>query len=222
VRLSENQEESIKLRAAVYIDGFNLYHPIHEMNEPFLKWACLWQLSEILCSPLNYQLQKVVFCTAVPLDNAGKRDRHNTFNSAQIARGVQIIKGHHVWDATSQKHSEKQSDINVALSLILDAVDNVYDAAFLISADSDQAATARVFSERFPDKKLYSVAPPDRSPPSKSASYCAKSFSLRKDQIEACVMPAMVKTVTGAWIRRPAEYVPPTWWVHPKDRPKKK
>ena len=218
--MAKNQGSNPRNRAAVYIDGFNLYHPVHEMAEPHLKWCNLWALSELICKPQKFVLQKVVFCTAVPQFDHGKRDRHNTFNAAQAAYGVTILKGHHVFDETAQKYNEKQSDINVALALILDAVDNLYDAAFLISADSDQAATARVFSERFPDKKLIGVAPPNKQVPQKAVQYFSSHFALKKEQIENTIMPSMVQGASG-FIRRPAEYAPPDGWLPPHQWRKK-
>lgn len=193
------------------------------MGEPFLKWCDLWALSEAMCAPHALQLVKVVFCTAVPAHLPDKRDRHNTYNSALAAKGVQIVKGHHVYDPTAGKHTEKQSDINVALCLILDGIDDVYDWAFLVSADSDQAATARHFSERFAEtKRLVAVAPPNKEVPKKSLPYCHKDFVLSKQMIESAVMPAFVQTPRGTLIRRPAQYEPPAGWVHPRDRRSRK
>ena len=219
--MPEDQERREGVRAAVYFDGFNLYHPIHEMNEPFLKWTDLWAVSEAMCLPHALRLVKVVFCTAVPDHLPESKARHITYNNVLTAKGVTVLKGHHVYDQTARKYTEKQSDINVALSLILDGVDDLYDWAFLVSADSDQAATARVFSERFPTKNLVSVAPPTKTPPQKSLPYSHKHFTLSKEMIEAAVMPAIVPTPRGSFIRRPEAYKPPEWWMHPKDRPKK-
>src|SRR5829696_5166464 len=44
-----------------------------------------------------------------------------------------------------------------------DAHRDVFDHAYLVTADSDQAATARMFSERFQAKKLTAVCPPGRA-----------------------------------------------------------
>ncbi|UKV15622.1 NYN domain-containing protein [Thalassospiraceae bacterium SW-3-3] len=219
--MSEIQEEkNVINRAAVYIDGFNLYHPIHEMDEPHLKWCDLWKLSETFCHPKALNLVKVVFCTAVPQFDVGKRDRHNTFNTVQLSKSVTILKGHHVFDPTNQKYSEKQSDINVALSLMMDGVDDIYDYAFLVSADSDQAATAKFFHERFDNKKLILVAPPGKQVPKKAQNFCETSFTIKKETIESCVMEKFVPSRSGALIRRPEQYAPPADWTHPDKRPK--
>lgn len=212
-------QPKVEARAAFYIDGFNLYHPIKEMNEPYLKWLNLWKLGEIICAPHSAQLLKVVFCTAVPGHLPDSRDRHNTFNAAQRANGVKIIAGHHVHDG--EKWNEKQSDINVALHLIMDAQDDEYDIAILLSADSDQAATAKFFSERFPKKRLLGVAPPNKSVPNKVQQFCFDHFALNKVSLERCVMGATVQGKHGL-INRPAEYAPPVGWVHPDNQRKEK
>jgi hypothetical protein len=219
--LGKNQEPPDGKRAALYVDGFNLYHPIHDRGEPFLKWASLWRLGEIFCRPRCLDLVKVCFCTAVPQYDAGKRDRHNTFNAAQLACGVTILKGHHVISDTG-KRSEKQSDINLALSLMMDAEDDVFDWAFLLSADSDQGATARFFADRHPNKALIGVAPFTKAVPDKVIPYCISHFVMTLEQLEEAVMPTFVKGRTGNLIRCPAEYARPKDWVHPDDRPKNK
>jgi hypothetical protein len=222
-------------RAALYVDGFNLYHPIVRLGEGFahLKWACLWQLGENLTAPKGQQLVKVVFCTAVPSvrQSVEKRDRHIRFNEAQRARGVDILEGHYVPESIEengiptgvQKWTEKQTDINVALQLILDGLDDVYDVALLLSADTDQVATARFFHERLAPrgKVLVGVAPPDRSTPSGYGGYKVPSIQLKPFDIERCVMPAEIE-YEGRLILRPEEYAPPEGWVHPRDRPRAK
>lgn len=218
VSVAESQPQD-RPRAAFYIDGFNLYHPIKEMGEPHLKWANLWKLGELICEPHEADLVRTVFCTAVPAHIPESRDRHNTFNAAQRAHGVEVVVGHHIHDG--EKWNEKQSDINVALHLILDGVDDVYDIAILLSADSDQAATAKMFCARFPEKKLLGVAPPTKAVPNKVQQFCYRHFALPKLTLEKSIMGAMVIGKTGN-IHRPDAYNPPPDWVHPDDRPKGK
>jgi uncharacterized LabA/DUF88 family protein len=223
------------VRAALYVDGFNLYHPILRMGPNFnhLKWACLWTLGERLVTPRGQALVKVAFCTALPSNkqNADQRARHIRFNDAQRARGVSIIEGHYVPEPIElngvstggTKWTEKQTDINVALELILDGLDDVYDVALLLSADTDQVATARVFDQRLAPsgKRFVGVAPPDRGAPIGYGAFKIPSFSLTANDIEACIMPEHV-TGNGYSVHRPTEYAPPEGWVHPNDRPKGK
>lgn len=223
-------------RAALYVDGFNLYHPIRRMGPDYnhLKWACLWTLGKNLTEPHGQELIKVAFCTAVPSvrQSVEKRDRHIRFNQAQRARGVHIIEGHYVPEPIEEdgipngevKWTEKQTDINVALELILDGLRDVYDVALLLSADTDQVATARVFSEQLAPKgkKLVGVAPPDRSAPIGYSNYGIQTVGLKRIDIERCVMPDTIEVDGKVVVHRPAEYAPPAGWVHPNDRPKGK
>ena len=172
-----------------------------------------------------------MFCTAVPSvkQDAGKRYRHIRFNEAQRAYGVMVIEGDYVPEPIEEngiptgatKWTEKQTDINVALHLLLDGLDNEYDVALLLSADTDQVATARVFSERLRPlgKRLIGVAPPDRNVPIGYAPFNIPSVQLKQFDIERCVMPEVV-SAGGAVVRRPPEYAPPHGWIHPDDRRK--
>ncbi|GGC38023.1 hypothetical protein GCM10011371_26790 [Novosphingobium marinum] len=144
---------------------------------------------------------------------------------------MEIINGHYVPEnieengiATGQtKWTEKQTDINVALELILDGLNDVYDVALLLSADTDQVATARVFSQSLhpKGKMLVGVAPPDRSAPSGYSKYGVKSVSLTQQDIERCVINDRL-TLNGVPVLRPTEYDPPKNWMHPDDRPRGK
>jgi hypothetical protein len=40
-----------KKKIAVYVDGFNLYHGIKNLNKPYLKWLNLRSLAEKFIDP---------------------------------------------------------------------------------------------------------------------------------------------------------------------------
>ena len=141
--------------------------------------------------------------------------------------GVTTVKGHYVHEDSDcsrcgrhwKNPTEKETDINLALSLITDAQDDVFDRAYLVSADSDQAATARVFRDRFPEKQLITVAPPGRNFSVDIARYTSGNrLAITKDHLDWTVFPAIVMRGTNPSGRRPREYDPPEWWVHPRDR----
>lgn len=219
----EASQQQKKGRGAVYIDGFNLYHPIKESKLNHLKWSNQWQMGQLLCESENLDLVKVVFCTALPKHLPDSNDRHIKFNAAQIANGVKVIKGHYVPENGRERYSEKQSDINVALSLMLDGLEDVYDVAFLVSADSDQVATGRFFNDRLLPlgKRLFAVIPFTKTYPPDYAGLGIERRDITIDMIEACIMPASVQGKVG-FIHRPVEYAPPDGWVHPADRPQGK
>jgi uncharacterized LabA/DUF88 family protein len=217
------------LRAAFYYDGFNLYHAISDLGEPYLKWCNLWELAERLIPKQTEQLVKVVFCTAFYPGDERKKWRHQQYLNALENVGVTTVQGHYIHETsgcsrcgrTWKQPTEKETDINVALSLIIDAQDDVFDRAYLVTADSDQAATARVFRDRFPQKQLTTVAPPGRNFSVDIARYTGGNrLAITKDHLDWTVFPAIVMRGTNPSGRRPREYDPPDWWVHPRDRPR--
>lgn len=214
------------LRAAIYVDGFNLYHAIRGTGRPYLKWCNLRRLGEIIIPSRDEKIVRTVFCTAYyPGDNQ-KRIRHERYNQALKNVGVEIVNGHYVhadFDCpeckfSESRPSEKETDINIALQMFNDARLDVYDHAYLITADSDQAATFRMIRELFPEKIITTVAPPGRNFSKSVLNYSSHKIKLNEAHLEKAVFPKLVPGKKAAL--RPFEYDPPADWVHPDDRPR--
>jgi len=132
-----------------------------------------------------------------------------------------VTEGHHIVDPGTGKRTEKQSDINLALSLFQDAHANAYDCAYILSGDSDQAATARFLKDHFPNKFLIGVAPPNIDVPHLVKQIADDHFVLTIDQVERAVFDGPVLGRSGKPIPRPPSYDPPLAWRHPNHRQKK-
>ncbi len=216
-----------RLRGGVYVDGFNLYHAIDDLRLPYLKWVCLKRLSSRFSRGHAHQIDRIVFGTAFFPGNFEKRKRHEAYNQALEANGVSVKLGHttkepikcrscgHQWD----QPREKETDINVALSMFDDAAQGLIDVVFLISADTDQAATLKFLKRRFPEIKRVVVTPLGRPKSKHLRDLADANITLNADDIDACVLPAFVRPEKGRLIVRPAHYHPPDGWVHPDERP---
>jgi len=225
VRVHFVKGDCLPERTAFYIDGFNLYHAINDLGANHLKWNSLWGLAQGLIQSRSQQLEKVVFCTAYYPGDTGKRARHERYIKAQRHHGVTIVMGHYVREDMScrdcghlwKKPTEKETDINVAISLIDDAHRDVFDHAYLVTNDSDQAATTKFFAQRFTTKKLTIVCPPGRIHSKHLLDASSHSLTLTTEHLEKSVMDHMIHAADGL-IVRPHEYAPPPDWVHPKAR----
>ena len=212
--MSEKDQPETKLaRAALYIDGFNLYHAIDRLGQPHLKWLSYWRLGQGILPQRTQKLVRVVYCTAFYPGSAGKRWRHEQVIAAQRAEGVEVALGHYVHERMLcrncgdrwEKPTEKAGDINLAIHLMHDAFEDVFDHAYLLTADSDQAATAAMFARRFPEKRLTTVAPPGRDPSVHILRHASGGkIKLNAGHLERAVMGAVVGKA-----RRPDEYAPP-------------
>ncbi|WP_309086419.1 NYN domain-containing protein [Chelativorans sp.] len=214
------------IRSALYVDGFNLYHAVKDLNEPFLKWCNLWRLGEIIIPSKSEKLVKVVFCSAYYPGDQAKRWRHDQLMNALHIAGVECVLGHYIHEewvcrecsSPWQKPTEKASDLNLGLSLITDAWNDVFDRAYLLTADSDQTATARFLHESFPKKSLITVAPPGRNFSANIERFAAGRIALSREHLERSVFPATVLGTNMPHGRRPREYDPPAGWIHPDHR----
>jgi hypothetical protein len=57
---------------------------------------------------------------------------------------------------------EHYTDVNIATTLIIDALDDKFDTAILITGDSDQAPALEVVKKKKPGKRLVIAFPPNR------------------------------------------------------------
>jgi len=225
----QNQGMSGKIRAAFFIDGFNLYHAIDELGQAHLKWVSYWKIGNLLIPKGTEELVAVTWCTARHPSNSSKADRHDALVRAQKLEGVTVHKGHFVDErrdcracSSSWMHpSEKEGDINVAIHLLRDAFHDLYDHAYLVTADSDQVATIRMFLKEFPGKSLTVVVPPGRKRSEHLHSLAKKTIQMNDGHLDKSVMRQIVGGAGSGYARRPTNYDPPPGWVHPDDRPKK-
>jgi hypothetical protein len=216
------------VRGAVYIDAFNLYHAIDDKGPAYsyLKWSNLWRLSEAIAKGHSNPIVRVCWCSAYRRGDTGKKARHRFYVEALEIFGVITLMGHetqepqrcpscrHRWDTPR----EKATDINLALSVYEDALDDVYDVAFIVTADTDQAATLAFVKRRFPNKRLMIVTPPWRELSKHLLALADGKVNITERMLDDCVLPQIV-TNGQRTVIRPKEYDPPADWVHPDDRP---
>lgn len=207
---------AVSIRAAVYIDGFNLYHAIDDLGAPHLKWVDLHALSLAIIRH-GERLVRVVWCTAVNTKHTEKMLRWREYKKAQLSAGVICVEGHFTEEPRRcpQGHdyfhpTEKEGDVNVAINLISDAHLDVFDVAYVVSADSDQAATFAMFRVRFPDKTIISVAPPGRVHSKSVIRHAHHTRSIAREAVEAALFAGPVIIRNGERIaKRPDDYTPP-------------
>ena len=152
-----------------YVDGFNLYHAIDNLKRPALKGVNLWALAESLLRKRE-RLASVEYFSAYAKWLPDKYRRHQIYVRALEAAGVTANMAHfkerdvtcrscgHTWVS----REEKETDVRLALKIFEHAVDNMFDRAIIISADSDLVPIVQTIKTRFPEKEVFIAAPPRR------------------------------------------------------------
>lgn len=157
-------------RVAIYIDGYNLYHGMHSRWGRRYLWLDLDALARRLIKA-SQSLASVQYFTATVRNDPASQTRQNLYLEAVKTRPtVQIILGRfqekqpscRACGATWRTYEEKETDVSIAVALVEDAVNDLYDVAILISADSDLCPAIRAVRRLAPDKRIIAVFPPGR------------------------------------------------------------
>ncbi len=218
-------------RVAVYIDGFNLYHAIDDLNSNFkgrqklgrkpanehvhyLKWLNLWELSESLLRG-RQKLIAVNYYSAYAKWRTDDCKRHEIYTAALETAGVRVVMSVfkeqrrlcHTCGAKWIRHEEKESDVRIATDLTADAHLNKYDDAFIISADSDMKPGIERVRQDKPKKNVIVIAPPKRFAHARDLH---PAIEITRGKLRNALFPEEVKDATGKVIAiRPDKYKPP-------------
>lgn len=202
-----------KKKIITYIDGFNLYFGIREKFGRKLIWLNLAALSECLLKPHQY-LTSVKYFTSRIVAPPDKVKRQTTFIEAlETLPNLEIIYGNYQIDVRTclkcgfvdQIPHEKKTDVNIAVELITDAIENKYDEAILISADADLVPALVKIKTLCPEKKIIIAFPPGRF--SKNMSEIGfPYFKIGRRKLEISQFPEEVVKDNGYILTKPKEW----------------
>jgi uncharacterized LabA/DUF88 family protein len=156
------------MRYCFYIDGFNVYHALNDYFEykpnvprkpenrvfPYrrYKWLNYRKLAESLMRSRD-KITGIFFFTTYAKwkwdEDKGIGVRHRQYVKALQSEKIEVVQGRFMPREERcpncrqyyPDHVEKRTDVNIALKVLGDAIDNLYDKAVIISADSDLLPT---------------------------------------------------------------------------------
>ena len=158
-----------KERIIVYIDGFNLYFGMKQAGFDNFKWLNIRALSESLLK-LGKEIVGIKYFTSRVSNNPDKQKRQSTYIEALETVGIKIYYGHYQRDAIECRrcnnvwanYNEKMTDVNIATQMLVDAYQDNYDMAMLISGDSDLVPPIKAIHDLFKQKRVFVAFPPKR------------------------------------------------------------
>lgn len=209
-------------RVSLYIDGFNLYFGLKERRWRKYYWLDhhalgrrLLREGQVLVAS-NYFTSRIrsiagndadVQRQAVYLDALGAQDEVNLHFGHYLIKPRRCASCHATWTG----FEEKMTDVNIAVRLLADAMDDVFDVALVVSADSDLVPPISELLRRFPTRRVVVVWPPKRH--SNTLKACASAdFHLSEAALRQSQLPDRVQTPEGRAFDRPATWSsrPPT------------
>ena len=203
-------------RVAVYVDGFNLYYGLRSKDWRRYYWLDLRQLSAQLLK-IGQQLVLVRYFTAgvfAEPQDPDKPVRQNIYLEAlETLPDFHIHKGYFVakqqrcaaCGAVWQTYEEKTTDVNIAVELLGDALDDGFDTAIVVSGDGDLAGPIREVRRRYPQKRIVVAFPPGRH--SAGLRNAASAFfTIGRDALRDSQFPPQVTKADGYVLTRPQKW----------------
>lgn len=213
----------MKHRVAFFIDGFNMYHGLHELRDPKLKWLNLRKLASYLIRPRSEAVANVKYYSAFAnhyenTPDRGKLIRHRAYVRALECKGVECIMGNFAkrdlvfsngrYKARWKRREEKQTDVSIAVHVVSDAFDDRYDTAVIVSCDTDMLPVYRFLVQRFPEKNFVAASPPGRQLHDDLRRAATGSMRIKRSQVERSLFGREVRKGGRVVAVRPKEYAP--------------
>lgn len=160
---------SSKQRVIVYVDGYNFYYGLKEINWKKFYWLDLVAFFDSFMLE-GQKLERVKYFSA-PTNHRGKYQRQNTYFSAnkqndrfELILGSYINKNVFCRSCHSEFEvpEEKKTDVNIATQMIADCVYEKCDISILVSGDSDLTPPIHFIKEHNPKHQVYVYFPPRR------------------------------------------------------------
>jgi uncharacterized LabA/DUF88 family protein len=208
------------MKTIVYVDAFNLYYGA--VKKTAYKWLDLQALCRIMLRPDN-EIIGFKYFTALVKPFPGKEGQLNRqriyLRALETISDLEVIYGYYLSHNVMMplaniengkvsfvkviKTEEKGSDVNIATHMLIDAFEDAYDCAVLISGDSDLTLPIEMVRSRF--GKMVGVLNPQKRPCKslkKEANFYKK---IRKSALMRSQFPEKLHDIHGIF------YKPATW-----------
>ncbi len=201
-------------RVIVYIDGFNLYHAIDALHKPWLKWV---DLNAIGLSLLRQGeiLKTVKYFSAYATWMPQRYARHRDYVSAIAAHGA--IPHMAKFKAKPRKclscqstwigHEEKETDVQIAVHMVCDALRGEAERLIVISADTDLSPAIAAIAKLAPQCEVFVASPPGRFAKGRGLK---PGIEITAGRLNRCLLPEKISMGGGRVVSRPPSYAPPT------------
>ncbi len=201
-------------RVAIFVDGNNLFHRVYDAGWIDVLWTDLRALGELIAERTTERCETayVKHFTARPRDVEGSKLRPASWVAATTANSihgqVENILGRFVRRGGGRQFEEKETDANLAAHLCLDAAQDRFDTAVVITADTDFVGAFRYLSERVHSVQIVLGMPPVPFGIRVSRKLIESTDAhvpITWDMLRRCTLPDIViDAATGKEYRKPS------------------
>ena len=217
---------------AAYVDGLNLYHGLRDAGLLKFRWLDIERMVDSLAADagaslgMSLDVAHVVYCTSLVADNRAAR-RQDIYLQAleQHCARLAIRRGKYEpkvrkcanCDAEVEFETEKQTDVNLAVEMLMDAAKpggRRAEVQLLVTGDTDLIPAIRAV--RTYGVEVVAIAPPARGQAKASfAAVSSKTLRVHRRHLRDHPLPDPV-------VRRSSDggeypFRPPDGWTPPSD-----
>lgn len=197
-------------KVIVYIDGFNLYFGLVERGWRKYLWLDLKKFANSLLLPEQILVHTKYFTSRISRPLSKQRRQSIFIDALSILTEFSIFYGRYQAQVricencgfTSIISNEKKTDVNIATELLVDAFQDSFDTAILVSADADLTAPIVAIRRLFPNKTIVVAFPPKRNS-YELRSVASAHYFIGEHNLHDNILPDKITTETGFVLKRP-------------------
>jgi len=199
-----------------YIDGYNLYYALKDSGLYHLLWLDFEKFCKSFLISNLQDIGCIYFFTAIWKRKPESEKRQHLYldaaraasSSAIIIKRGKFIEREVTCDycrITFIRQKEKQTDINIAIQMILDAINGNYDIAYLLTSDSDYVPLIQLLRQKY-EKDVRVLFPPGQFSKDldKAASECQP---ITPGLLISCQLPDTFVGKDGKTYKKPLKWM---------------
>jgi hypothetical protein len=171
------------------------------------------KLAESFLCP-DQELIMVKYFTARVTKPASKQQRQNDYLEAldslpqyKKIEGQYQYNEKECWSCHKKfpNPKEKQSDVNLATAILVDAIEDNFDTAYLVAVDSDYKAPLEYIKNKLPHKRVIAEFV-ETNFSNTISNLCYVTYNINQQRLLNCQLPDTVITSNGISVSRPASW----------------
>lgn len=200
-------------KVIVYIDGFNLYFGLIEKGWRKYLWLDLKKFANSLLLPDQTLFHTKYFTSRITKPISKQRRQSLFIDALDTLSDFSIFYGRYQAQIrtcencgfTSFISNEKKTDVNIATEMMVDAFQNSFDTAILVSADADLTAPIVAIRRLFPQKTIVVAFPPKRDS-YELRTVASTHYFIAEHNFRNNLLPEVVRTASGFELKQPDKW----------------
>lgn len=200
-------------KVVVYIDGFNLYFGLVERNWRKYLWLDIKKFASSLLLTNQTLVHTKYFTSRITKPISKQRRQSNFIDALNSLTEFSIFYGRYQAQVrkcencgfTTFISNEKKTDVNIATELLVDAFQNTFDTAIIVSADADLTSPIVAIRRLFPGKSVVVAFPPRRNS-YELRSVASTHYFIGEHNFRENLLPDEITTTNGFVLNRPDKW----------------